>query len=87
MAILTVTATHDYSADPLLDITDIVFTAAAQANFNAAQFDGTHISSSVHIDGDANSNTIYVFMAAPATFSMVNWTFNNNFDTLTPSTL
>jgi Ca2+-binding RTX toxin-like protein len=78
MATLTVTETHDYTSDVLVNITDITFNTSALfqfATFFAAQFDNVQISQTVHIIGDGNSDQFAVIMAAPGTFSAAGWTF------------
>src|SRR6266568_1393149 len=79
MATLTVTTIHDYSGDTLTGITDIVFntSATATATFASSQFDGTHISTSVNITGDAQINIIQVNMSATGTFSAAGWTLSS----------
>ena len=79
MATLTVTANHDYSGETLDDITDITFGTLAQATvfFAASQFDGTQISTTVHVTGDANGNNILVEMAVAGTFSAAGWTLTH----------
>src|SRR6266446_2893462 len=78
MATLTVTTTHSYSGDTLTGITDIVFntSATAIAVFASSQFDGTHISTSVNITGDAQQNLFQVDLLATGTFSAAGWTFS-----------
>jgi Ca2+-binding RTX toxin-like protein len=80
MATLTVTATHDYTSDVLVNITDITFNTSVMfqyATFFAAQFDNVQISQTVHITGDGNSDQFNVIMAAPGTFSAAGWTFTS----------
>ena len=77
MATLTVTATHDYTSEVLVNITDITFNTSVMfqfATFFAAQFDNVQISQTVHITGDGNSDQFNVIMAAPGTFSAAGWT-------------
>lgn len=79
MATLTVTESHDYTNDVLVNITDITFntTTTAFVLFGATQFDNVQISTSVHITADANINIITVGMSTPGTFSAAGWTFTN----------
>jgi len=79
MATLTITGSHDYTNDVLVNITDITFntSATAFATFDPAQFDNVQISTSVHITADANLNFIIVEMSNPGTFSAAGWTFTN----------
>lgn len=81
MATLTVTATEDYSDGnpPLSNITDIVFTngASATATFNASQFNGTTISTSVSIVGNANPNLITIKVGNNETFTGAGFTFTD----------
>jgi hypothetical protein len=80
MTTLTVSATEDYrdGTPPLSNVTNIVFSAAAfaQASFSASQFDNSHITTNVNINGDANQNLIYV-SSATGTFNATNWTVSN----------
>src|SRR5262245_52684697 len=78
MTTLTVTATHNYTGDSLpANITDIVFNGSANtfATFAATQFGGSPISDSVHITGDAFTDTIIVNVSG--TFSAAGWTFSS----------
>src|SRR5262245_50149426 len=78
MTTLTVTATHNYTGDSLpANITDIVFNGSANtfATFAATQFGGSPISDTVHITGDAFTDTIIVNVSG--TFSAAGWTFSS----------
>ena len=85
MATLTITNAYEAHFPPYDDptgITDIVFqtsTATSIALFDAYQFDDVHISSTVHITGDANANEIHIstFGAPDNSFSAAGWTFDN----------
>src|SRR5258706_242849 len=80
MGTLIVTTTTDYrNSNTLSNITDIVFettTAQASAIFNASQFDGNPISTSVHITGDGVEEFIKVVVDT-GSFSAAGWTFEN----------
>jgi len=75
MAILTVTATTNYTGTPLNNITEIDFSTSGPttATFASNQFGSGHISNSVNIVGDANTNNIVVNLTA-GTFSAAGWT-------------
>lgn len=78
MATLTVTESHDYTNNVLVNITDITFNTATsipQANFSAAQFDNIQISQTVHITGDSNFDQFIVSIAGA--FSAAGWTFTS----------
>jgi Ca2+-binding RTX toxin-like protein len=76
---LTITADHDYSNDPLDDVSDFVFNTSGftVAAFAASQFDDDHISQSVHITGDSHQSFITVNLTAPGMFLINNWTFTD----------
>jgi Ca2+-binding RTX toxin-like protein len=78
MATLTVSSTHDYSADALTDVTLIDFTnavSAATATFAAFQFNGAAIRGDVTIDGSDAPNLIVVNGANLLDASQ--WVFTN----------
>lgn len=74
MAMLTVTATHDYSGDLINDIDTILFdtTDFALATFSAVNFP-IKISNTVNVIGDGNQNAILVNLTVPGTFSAAGW--------------
>src|SRR5262245_9480478 len=75
---LTITATHNYTADSLpANVTDIVFNTSGStfATFAATHFGGNPISDSVHITGDGFRNTLIVNLSG--TFSAAGWTFSS----------
>jgi Ca2+-binding RTX toxin-like protein len=76
MATLTIPASTDYRTTHLADIDQIVFatsgTRPAAAKFGGAQF-GPQISHGVRITGDANANSMHVFV--DGVFSAAGWSF------------
>ena len=81
MATLTVSATTNFSATALTNITLIDFTnagAAATATFSAAQFDNVAIKDNVTIDGTTQANNITINLISTATnLDASGWTFTN----------
>lgn len=77
MAILNVTANHDYRLDDLSTITEIHFNGAFTAIFDQSQFGGSGISNSVLISGgpfDENTAVIEVRLTQGGTgFSAAQW--------------
>lgn len=79
MPTLTVSATTDYSSSLLLGVDVIDFTnpvrSLAVATFDADQFDGSHIRSSVTIDGSAGTNRLVVqgSQVIAYSFRFTNW--------------
>ena len=74
MAILTVAADTDFSAQALVNIDVIDFTAAATATFAASQFNNAAILNALTIDGSAGINRIVINGGA---VNVLNWTFAN----------
>lgn len=86
MAILTVNATSNFSAQILSNITTLRFTntsGTANATFNASQFNGVQIAANVQIEGSAGVNGMIVNNASA--FDASAWTFAswNANDTIT----
>ena len=79
MATLTISTSHDYTGESLIDIDSILYSNAgtATATFASNQYGAGLISNSVAITGNAAVNRIVVNLSAPGTFSAAGWTFSS----------